>query len=361
MQPYNVEIFDSGFQLIQHCNSGETNFKYDYLSAVENTIIVPSDPNVKQGNYIRIVNNEREYFGIIKQITKGEQGNTTSVLRYSPFESVFNTDIVFDTTLQNGGDTLEEAIKNYITQYFINNADSSQNIFGLSITTISSTPNWTFYLTPDVEGLNYTIVNLKQGILNPALTKYNICLYTTLNMQRKTIELQIGVMDTNIFHIEADLPSVLKKSIILNETTKDINKLYVYNSANFTDVVVYYKHTDGTFDTTDSDRIVPVIYKLATVSTRTGQTFQQAAEEYALRTFDTESYNNLIEITVLNNDGLVNARNINIGQEVNIVSNNVSYVSMLTGYEIGTTTKLVFGTIRLDLTQVLKKGVNNGN
>lgn len=68
MQPFNVEIFDTSFNLIQHFNSGAIDYKYDYLSTVENSVLVAFNDNVEKGDYIRIVNDTDDYFGVITAI-----------------------------------------------------------------------------------------------------------------------------------------------------------------------------------------------------------------------------------------------------------------------------------------------------
>ena len=46
------------------------------------------------------------------------------------------------------------------------------------------------------------------------------------------------------------------------------------------------------------------------------------------------------------------------GQQVEIISDGVAYRSILTGRERGKNTKLVFGTVRLDLTKILRRSGN---
>lgn len=359
MQPYNVEIFGKDFSFKQHYNSGRISYKYDYISPVENTITIAHDPNVSKGDYIRIVNDEEEFFGIIKGIAVGGKTNEISKIKFAPFESIFKEKILFDTTLQGSNKTLEEMIAMYITHYWINNADDVQNIPGLIVETISSTTDWGFHLTSDVQGLNKTIINFMTVIIKHSLTKYQVGLYIEPNFKEKKIVVKIGKKNTSIFRIETHLPNVIKKNIVLNETTEDVNKLILYSSENLEDCIIYYKHPNKTVDTINKDRIVPVIYDIQTVATRENETFEESAEKIAAKVFDTESYNNLIEVTVLNDDDLVNAKKISIGQEVLVISNNNEYSSILTGYEKGTKTKLIFGTIRLELTKILK-GEQNG-
>ena len=359
MQPYNVEIFGKDFSFKQHYNSGRISYKYDYISPVENTITIAHDPNVSKGDYIRIVNDEEEFFGIIKGITVGGKTNEISKIKFAPFESVFKEEILFDTTLQGSDKTLEEMIAMYIAEYWINNADAVQNIPGLEVETISSTTDWGFHLTSDVKGLNKTIINFMSVIIKRSLTKYQVGLYIEPNFKEKKICVKIGRKNTSVFRIETHLPNVIKKNIVLNETTEDVNKLILYSSENLEDCVIYYKHPDKTVDTINENRIIPVIYDIQTVAVREDETFEESAKAMAAKVFDTESYNNLIEITVLNDDDLVNAKKISIGQEVLVISNNNEYSSILTGYEKGAKTKLIFGTIRLELTKILKGEQND--
>ena len=56
---------------------------------------------------------------------------------------------------------------------------------------------------------------------------------------------------------------------------------------------------------------------------------------------------------------MITPLSLNIGRVVNIIHNGVAYNSILTGKEISNSlVKLIFGTIRLDLTKILNmKGV----
>lgn len=354
MQPYNVEIFGKDFSFKQHDNSGRIIYKYDYISPVENLITIAYDPKVSKGDYIRIVNDDEEYFGIIKGIKIGGKTNEISQIKFAPFESIFNTEILFDTTLQGSDMTLEKMIAHYITEYWISNSDELQNITGLSVETISETEDWGFHLTSDVQGLNKTIINFMTVIIKRTLTKYQVGLYIEPDFQKRKIVVKVGKKNASVFRIETHLPNVISKNIVLNETTEDVNKLIIYNNENLSDKVIYYKHPDKTVDTIDANRILPVIHDIQTVALREGETFEESAAALASKVFDAESYNNLIEITVLNDDVLVNARKISIGQEVLVISNNNEYSSIFTGYEKGAKTKLIFGTIRLELTKILK-------
>lgn len=357
MQPFNVEIFDREFNLIQHYNVGAIDYNYDYLSTVENSILVEFNENVQKGDYIRIVNNTDSYFGFISSIAVNEAIQGFSELRFKPFIALFDAPILFDTTLQGSGTTLEQAIADIITEYWINNTDASENIEGLEVQTLTSTSGWTFHITSDQKGLNKAIINFTTSIVRRSLTKYQVGLYAEPDFMAKKIVVSIGVKAQSVFYIEADLPNVIEKSIIVNETTEDMNKLVIYDQADLTTNVIYYKHPDGSYDTVDDDRITPVIYGITSVSVAEGDTFADVAEDAANKQFDVDTYSNLIEITVQNDDAVVMPQTLTIGQTVNVISNGTSYSSILTGVERSNKTKLIFGTIRLDLTKIIKGGM----
>ena len=354
MQPYNVEIFDRSFALVQHYNIGSIDYSYDYMNAVENTILIAFNANVQKGDYIHIKNIENEYFGYITGIAVNEEVQGFSEIKFKPFITIFDANILFDTSLQNSAVTLEDAIASYITQYWINNPDSEQNVEGLEVHTISSTSGWGFHITSDQRDLSKAIINFMESIIKRSLTKYQVGLYVTPDFSAKKITINIGVKTLDSFTIEADLPNVIEKSIIVNEDTADINKLIIYDQADLSTNVIYYKHPDGTYDTTDDDRISPVIYGMTSVAGSEDNPFADAAQDAADKQFDRDSYNNLIELTVQNDDALVMPEALTIGQIVNVVSNGTSYGSIFTGVERSATTKLIFGTIRMDLTKILK-------
>ena len=357
MQPFNVEIFDREFNLIQHYNVGSIDYKYDYLSTMENSVLIAFNEDVKNGDYIRIKNNTDSYFGYISAIAVNEAEQGFSEIKFKPFISLFDSSILFDTTLQGSATTLEDMIADYITAYWISNADTEQNIFGLEVQTISSTSGWGFHITSDQKGLNKAVINFMTSIIRRSLTKYQVGLYAEPDFSNKKIVVKIGVKAPGTFFIEADLPNVIEKSIIVNESTQDMNKLIIYDQANLVTNLIYYKHPDGTYDTTDYDRITPVIYSITSVAVSEGDTFADAAQDAADKQFDVDSYSNLIELTVQNEDALVMPDTLTIGQLVNVASNGTSYASILTGVERSDVTKLTFGTIRLDLTKILKGGL----
>jgi hypothetical protein len=54
-------------------------------------------------------------------------------------------------------------------------------------------------------------------------------------------------------------------------------------------------------------------------------------------------------------DALIHPEQMEFGQVVKIISDGTEYTSILTAREIGQTVKLIFGTVRLDLTKILRR------
>jgi len=361
MTPFNVEIFDQSLALRHHTNVNAAPYSEDYLVPKASTVSVPYSPDISKGDYIRIYRDDLDYFGRIKSVTDEKRNNTLLTVEYEPFTSLFSNEVLFDTALQSGTQSLEQTIAQIITANWISNSDVRQNVPGLRVVTTSATTGWTFYLTPSSKTTTRTILNLYDQIIVPALTKYKVSLYVVPDFTARTITVRIGAVSEAPYYIEADLPSVIVKNIVLGETSEDVNKLIVYNNDDLQTTIIYYKHPDRSYDTSDTDRITPVIYSIATVTPSEDEPFIDGAKLAADRQFDQASYNNLIELTILGDDPLIRPEQLRIGREVYIISEGVIYTSMLTGREVGQTTKLIFGTIRLDLTTLIKERFKNGS
>lgn len=356
MTPFSVEIFDRSLELKHHTNADLATYSIDYLIPKASSISIPYTPDVAKGDYIRIYRDGQDFFGVVKVVTDAKLTHTVTQIEYEPFLSAFfSNEVLFDTTAQGGALSLEQEIYTLIRANWMVNADTLQNIPGLQLETISETQDWNFYITPSSKLSYLAIVNLYDQILVPALAKYKVGLYVVPDFTAKTITIRIGVVSSTPYYIEADLPSVISKNISLGETSVDVNKLIVYNNDDVSVSRTFYKHPDRSYDDQDRDRITPVIYSIATVTPSDQEPWDTAAQLAADRQFDQASYSNLIELTVLNSDPLVKPGELEIGQEVYIISGGQIYTSMLTGKTVGLTTTLIFGSIRLDLTQLIKE------
>lgn len=195
------------------------------------------------------------------------------------------------------------------------------------------------------------------SVIIPALEKYSIVVDVKLDIQNRALNVFIGRAGTGIVIIETDLPNIIKKELTIKSVSADVNKLVLYNpESDYEEKKVYYLHAkDLSYDTKNEDRITPVNCEMRSVSLEEGGSFDSAAIQEAYNVFANLSYSNLIELTMLNDDSLVKPTQIPFGQVVRILSDGVSYTSILTGKEIGKNTKLIFGTVRLDLTKILRR------
>lgn len=361
MRPYNVEIFQQDGTFVFHQNVGSVKYVFDYLSPSTNEITMQFDERCEDGQYIRIVGNGADWFGKITGVTAGTTSKKLMTVSYESFINTFDVDILFDTDYQGSGTSLEQVIANYISALFINNTDTYQNIAGLTVTTVTNTINWGLHITSDVAGSHYAIVNFRDSVIIRAMEKYKIYIDVRPDFATRRINLYIGANTAAVKTIEADLPNVIEKNVVIKQTANNLNKLTVYNEEDYTESITYYLHSDDNYDTSDTDRVTPVHADIDSTFTLEGQTFEAAAQLIATDRFSGRAYNNLIEITVMNDDDLVDPASLELGQEVQVITNGVSYNSYLTGKSVGDLTTLTFGTVRIDLTKILRGGTNNGN
>lgn len=352
MRPYNVDFFDRDWTYVHHTAVDTVKYSEDYLSPDTNQITILSTPDVTLNQYILIRRGDEEYFGVVSAVTEDKK-NLLKV-SYKPFLSLFDTQIMFDTDEQGEGN-LEDKLAEIITDDWISNSDTEQNITGLTVTASSSTADWGFNLKSDVKDMHHCAVNFLKTFIIRSLSLYGVRISVTPDPQAKTISLDIGTVTANEKYIEAGLPNIISKNIVIKRTKDLTNKLTVYNEEDYSQTRVYYLHPDGTYNMTNEDRVLPVVHEIAqTAPERNGDTikksFARMANMEAADCF-ARKYDNLIELKMMNGDSLIRPEEVEIGQLVQVIYEGESYASMLTGKKIDDTTTLVFGTIRLDLTK----------
>lgn len=351
MRPYNIEIFRPDLTLRDHTNTSEVALEDDYLSPQDNTIEL-LEVAAEVGDYIYITREQFRYFGRITAVTSAEELRTT--LSFRSFLSAFDAQILFDTDLQGTG-TLEGALANMITDYWIQTSDTAQKITGLSVVADTSTSNWGFNLKSEKEGAHHICTDFYETFVRRSMEKYRVGIYVEPDVQHKQISLHIRRNPAATITVEADLPNIYQKNVVVKKTDASVNKLIIYNEDDYIQSLTYYLHSDGSYDQSDTDRITPVLFKVTSVSVEEGTTFARAAMSAASEEFGSTEFNNIIELTMANEDTLVGPDTLEYGQVVNVISDGVRYKSILTGKEIGETTKLIFGTIRLDLTKLVRR------
>lgn len=358
MRPYSVEIFTPRFMMVGNSNINEISYKEDYLSSDSNSVTVLTIPGVEKQDYIRISRGSEEYAGVVTEISFGnEKSKRLQTISYKPFVEMFDTKILFDVDEQGKG-SLEEYIAGQIRALFIENEDEKQNVRGLSVSVLSQTDDWSLHITPSDKGGHYNIVNLMDSVIIPAMKKYRIMVRVKLDIQNRAIRAEVGVCSAGVIIIESDLSNILKKNVVVKQTNMDVNKLVLYDSADYVNRVTYYLHTDLSYDRQDTDRIVPVLCERRALTAEEGRNFDSAAIAEASSVFGNLSFSNLIELTMSKEDSLVHPMDLSFGQMADIISEGTAYRSILTGWEIGNNIKLIFGTVRLDLTKILRRNEN---
>lgn len=353
MSLYNIEVFDRyTFGCVFHDSAERPEIKVDYLNPVDSTVTVRKTEALQNGQLLRISGDDYDFFGMVTSIGNDQEGLTTIYFRH--FLAGLSIPILFDTTRQKT-EALEETIVHYVRTVFVSNNDALQLIMGLSVTAETST-SYTFNLKPDTEGGRYCVVDLYDALIAPALSKYGVAIAVDADPQAKTIELTVRKV-ADAVTIEADLPNIFDCRATVAETSNDINKLIVYNDANFSDRIIYYLHPDHTYDTNNTDRIAPVSRQIDIVSVSSGQTFAEAAADAAEDAFGSLDISNLIEVDMAADDPLVRPMERQIGETTTVIRSGKAYKSVLTGYSVGRYATLIYGAMRLDITDLIRKGV----
>jgi hypothetical protein len=98
------------------------------------------------------------------------------------------------------------------------------------------------------------------------------------------------------------------------------------------------------------------VREVQAVEVEEGSTFAQAAASAAASVFGEVTYNNLIEIKCLYDDELISPKDLEIGSVVTVIHEGQAYTSILTGYQLeDNEINLIFGSIRADLTKLLRR------
>lgn len=265
MRPYEIEIFDSDLAYVEHTLTNSMKFKEDYLDPEKNTVTINYENDIEAGYYIRIRRGtDKEHFGCIKEVKRDKE---EVKLTYEDYMSKFDQDILIDTDLIGVG-TLEAYIAARITETFISNSDTCQNLTGLTVTTSSSTSSWTLDIESDEEDDHYAEVNLFDDIILPAFQNYQVKIDFSVDIMKRKIIADINICTSAELVIEADLPNIISQEITIRKRKKEVNKCYIYNKNNYDRNTIYYLHSDNTYDESDSDRVVPVAFSVETISTK---------------------------------------------------------------------------------------------
>ena len=360
MQQYNVDFFKRDMTFVHNTLIDSVPIDDDYISSAINVIDIESTFLVAVGQFIRIQNSEYSFFGVVSDVSPGEY---TTRVSYKSFITVFEDEVLFNTHLQGTGNastrpTLESLIRTYLTNTYINTSDTQQ-ILPISVTidsNITQTLDWSFGYRSDDEEVHHKELSLYSELIVPALCKYGVVIDVNPSFHDQVIYLTITKRSI-AFNISADLQNVTVKTLKYNDHSIGTNKLVVYNANVLEHSVIFYVHTDRTWDLEDQDRVTPVIQALRIVmpSENTDEAFAEAALEAAYSMLAGVKFDNLIELETYIDDVNIAPLDLMIGQTVEIWYNGASYSSILTGKKCeGNKVTLLFGSDRIEYTKRVK-------
>ena len=275
MRPFNVEIYDSSFNYKDHTgiNNEKFKYKYDYLDPEKNKVEIPTPTRVAVNDYLRILDGEKEIWGIVSKVEKGTEKEKKLIdVTYTDIMGCFDVDILADTDLLGIG-SLEQYIMARIAEVFVS-GDEYQRIPGLTLATEGSTTGWTLDISADNDTDHYTKVNLLDDIILGAFRKYEVRLSFVWDIGAKAIRATISKNTASVKVIETEFPNIISKSVKYKTIKKEINKDLIYNKKDCSMRTTYYLHPDGSYDTVADNRISPVTPKLESVSTKTASEYE---------------------------------------------------------------------------------------
>lgn len=366
MPVYNVDILTPAYASVEHfpVSADDLEYKEDFLSYEKNSIKKPGTSAAAVGDYIQIMDmmgdDDMVYSGIITAVDV--DGDITKI-SYVEWQQLLDIDLMCDTTQQDTR-TIEGFLAYLIDAQYISNTDATQNITGLSIKIESadSTNKLSWDLKTDTTTGNYITtqkMNLYDDIALQAFTSYGIRTLFRMYPAQKKLVCTIGKCQASAITIEADLENCVIDSCYTRKSSKNTNKILVYNSKDLTQYQIYYRLEDDTVTTnsTAAGRITPISTDIETVTydstKQTTTTFEALALAEATGVFSKIKYSNLIELEYEKTDAQVKPMELEIGQKVTVIHGNIAYSTYLTGREIKKTVKLIFGNIRLELTKQL--------
>jgi len=282
MKPYNVEIFDENFNFLYSTLIDEETFtyRYDAISPVKNKLNVPKDfkpktllnePRAPKGWFIRITNDDEEYDGVISGFEEGETENT---IEYAQLVTLFDQEVVVETQAVTTARYISTFLRSVLNKYFVNNADTKQNVHGLTVTANSTIKGTLPYTNTDDK---YVGVNVLNDLMLAAYKYYGIRTvvipnnaYPSSGTQKLIVRFMDDANFTDIPVFETNLPNVYDSSFtIKKQSGREVNKVII-KDLYFGTEYTYYLYTDGTYSTNPSvsgkTRVFPVVTKVIIVN-----------------------------------------------------------------------------------------------
>ena len=344
---YRIEIFDQSMDYVSACYTDDTQtISLDYL-AFDPFQINIQNVAVKKGYFCHITKDNVTVADCI--VSDVKPGKELQEISLRPLQALFDAEVFYNAVT----DAITW-IGNNLTAQYINSTDTYQ----LRPLVITTTPgSRAFPLT----GYNLNPTMNILSVITNAFRTWGVVTEASLDLVNKQILVNI-FEQTATKTIECDLENVISSEVTLGDSYGSTNKLIVKKtvaegSPTGTAEITYYRHTDGSISTTDTDRIVPVFWDVETLEQTEDMTdadWIAETETMAKETLTPAKYDNEVVIAVWEDDKIVNPKDIALGTITTLYIKGTTYYSILTGETIeGNVYTLTFGAVRTELTKKL--------
>lgn len=344
---YRIEIFDQSMDYVSACYTDDAQtISLDYL-AFDPFQINIQNVAVKKGYFCHITKDNVTVADCI--VSDVKPGKELQEISLRPLQALFDAEVFYNAVT----DAITW-IGNNLTAQYINSTDTYQ----LRPLVITTTPgSRAFPLT----GYNLNPTMNILSVITNAFRTWGVVTEASLDLVNKQILVNV-YEQTATKTIECDLENVISSEVTLGDSYGSTNKLIVKKtvaegSPTGTTEITYYRHTDGSISTTDTDRIVPVFWDVETLEQTEDMTdadWITKTETMAKETLAPAKYDNEVVISVWEDDKIVNPKDIALGTITTLYIKGTAYYSILTGETIeGNVYTLTFGAVRTELTKKL--------
>lgn len=352
---YKIEIFDTNMDYVSACYTDDSQaISLDYL-AFDPFQLTIQLVDAKKGYFAHITDDDGNLIGdcIISDVKPQKSLQNVSL---RPIQAIFDREVFYSPV----SDAITWIASN-LDDVYVSTSDVLQRL-PLNITYTQGSRS--FPLTG--YNLNPTI-NILSVITN-AFATWDVVTNAWMDLVNKQIRVDI-FEQTATQTIECDLENIVSSEVTLGDSYGSTNKLTIKKTVaegtpSGTTEITYYLHTDGTIDTTDSDRITPVFFDAETLEQTDEMTDAQWITEtsvMAKEKLTPAQYDNEVVLMVWGDDKIINPRDIELGTITTLHIKGEVYYSILTGVSVeGGMYTLTFGAVRTELTKKLSIEKRNG-
>lgn len=346
---YKIEIFTDQFEYASACLIGdEISIELDYLAYDSYKITTPIK-DCKKGYFVHITDEDNNFVadGVVGDVQPNDYMQDISI---RPLNTLFDSEVFYTPV----SDCILWLATN-IDEAYMHNTDTLQNR-PISLTYTQSANNL------PLTGYNlHDTVNIL-SVMVSALKTYGVVVQCRLDLPNKRFNVNV-FQQTATKTLEASLDNVLDKSVTIGDSYGSTNKAVIRKTQVVDDSTTvlgqteFYLHPDGSIDTDNTNRIIPVFFEIESLEFEDDMTetdWQNEALARAKEILEPAKYDNEIDLTYGIEDQLARPMEIEIGTATTIYLEGETYSSILTGKRIqGKEVTLIFGVTRTELSKKL--------